>query len=315
MPGEKSMDFKSILTLRQILILVRPDLVQTHGSMSGRIAARSCGAKILYTRHSVFPISEKLRAGFGHKVSGLMNHHYSDLNLAVSPAAADNLRELGLRDRDIRVVMNGVAPMEGPSPERAQALRQEFGLEETCFTAGMFARLEPYKGQRTVLEAAKLLKEQGNRLRIFICGMGPDADALHTMRDSLELQDTVTLLGFVENVGELLGLMDVQLNASTGTEATSLSLLEGMSLGLPTVASRYGGTPYLIHEGQEGLLFEPGDSQGLADCLKKLMEDAALRQQLGRNARVSYENGYTAEHFARGVQAVYAELLGKEAEA
>jgi putative inorganic carbon (HCO3(-)) transporter len=315
MPGEKSMDLRSILALRQVLVLVRPDIVQTHGSMSGRIAARACGARILYTRHSVFPISERLRSGLGHRVSGLLNRHYSDLNLAVSPAAADNLRELGLRDRDIRVVMNGVAPMEGPSPERAEALRQEFGLEKDCFTAGMFARLEPYKGQRTVLEATKRLKDQGKHLRIFICGMGPDAQALKTMRDELGLQDTVTLLGFIENVGELLGLMDVQLNASTGTEATSLSLIEGMSLGIPTVASRYGGTPYLIHEGQEGLLFAPGDSQGLGDCLLRLMEDSALRQQLGKTAKASYERGYTAEHFALGVQRVYNELLGKEAEA
>jgi glycosyltransferase involved in cell wall biosynthesis len=315
MAGEKSMDLRSILALRQVLMLVRPDIVQTHGSMSGRIAARACGARILYTRHSVFPISERLRSGPGHRVSGLLNRHYSDLNLAVSPAAADNLRQLGLRDKDIRVVMNGVAPMEGPSPEREEVLRQEFGLEKGCFTAGIFARLEPYKGQRTILEAAKLLKDQGKHLRIFICGMGPDAEALKALRDELQLQDTVTLLGFVENVGELLGLMDVQLNASTGTEATSLSLIEGMSLGLPTVASRYGGTPYLIHEGQEGLLFEPGDSQGLKDCLLLLMEDPALRQQLGKTARASYESSYTAEHFALGVQKLYDELMGKEAEA
>ena len=80
-------------------------------------------------------------------------------------------------------------------------------------------------------------------------------------------------------------------------------------MGLPTVASSYGGNPYLIHDGQEGLLFRPGDAAELADCLSRLMEDTALRQRLSEQARKSYEEHYTAKAFASGVEAAYQRVL------
>lgn len=154
-----------------------------------------------------------------------------------------------------------------------------------------------------------MLKAQNHRLKILICGAGPMEEVLKDMVREMRLEDTVVLGGFVTNVDELLSLMDVQLNASTGTEATSLSLIEGMSLGLPTIASSYGGNPYLIHDGQEGLLFRPGDAAALADCLSRLMEDTALRQRLSEQARKSYEEHYTAKAFASGVEAAYQRVL------
>ncbi|MFR6187280.1 MAG: glycosyltransferase [Lawsonibacter sp.] len=66
------------------------------------------------------------------------------------------------------------------------------------------------------------------------------------------------------DVAALLNILDVQLNASYGTEATSLALLEGMSLGLPTIASDYGGNPWLVTDGENGLLFPSRDSQAMA---------------------------------------------------
>lgn len=307
--GERSMDFHSLLAFREICMLLRPEVVQTHGSLSGRIAARACGAKIIYTRHSVFPVSPRLKSGLGHLVSRWITGHYADLCLAVSPAAADNLLELGAKPERIVTVMNGAAPLSPASPERQAQLREQYGLPEGVFTAGMFARLEEYKGQTTVLEAAAMLKEQNRRLKILICGAGPMEEVLKDMVREMQLEDTVVLGGFVTNVDELLSLMDVQLNASTGTEATSLSLIEGMSMGLPTVASSYGGNPYLIHDGQEGLLFRPGDAVELADCLSRLMEDTALRQRLSEQARKSYEEHYTAKAFASGVEAAYQRVL------
>ena len=312
MDGERSADIWGLLRLRSVCMLLRPDVVQTHGSLSGRVAARACSAKIIYTRHSVFPVSPKLKSGPGHLVSRWMNRHYADLCLAVSPAAEDNLLELGVKPEKIVIVMNGAARPETATPERQAQLREQYGLPEGVFTAGMFARLEEYKGQTTVLEAAKQLKARGKQLKILICGAGPMEETLEQMVRDMQLEDTVILGGFVTNVGELLSMMDVQLNASTGTEATSLSLVEGMSLGLPTIASSYGGNPYLIHDGQEGLLFAPGDAGQLADCLRRMMEDSDLRSGLSACAKESYEQHYTAQVFAAELLRVYDRALGKE---
>ena len=312
-PGERSMDLRSIFALRRICILLQPELVQSHGSLSGRIAARACGAKIIYTRHSVFPVSPRLKAGPAHWASRWLNRHYADLCLAVSPAAEENLLELGARKDRIVTMMNGAPALTPASAEEKQALRQKYGLAEGEFTAGILARLEEYKGQTTVVDAAKILEEQGRHLKILICGVGSMEAPLRQKIRELGLENTVILCGFVENVAGVLSILDVQLNASTGTETSSLALIEGMSLGLPTIASAYGGNPYLIRDGQEGLLFRPGDARQLAACIARLMDDPALGQTLGRNGNAAYMEKYTARAFAANVEAAYERALGKGA--
>ena len=65
-------------------------------------------------------------------------------------------------------------------------------------------------------------------------------------------------LGFVQNVAEILSILDIQCNCSYGTEASSLALIEGMSLGLATVASDYGGNPWQVDDGaQRGCCSRP----------------------------------------------------------
>lgn len=294
-------------------MLLRPDLVQTHGSLSGRVAARACDARIIYTRHSAFPVSHRLKSGPGHWLSRYLTRHYADLCLAVSPAAEENLLELGAKKDRIVTMMNGAEPLQPATPEERDALHRQYGLTEGVFTTGIFARLEEYKGQTTVLEAAKLLKDRGHTLKVLICGAGPMEETLRNRIKELGLQDTAIMCGFVSNVAPLLSMLDVQLNASTGTETSSLALIEGMSLGLPTVASSYGGNPYLIDDGQDGLLFAPGNAEELADCVEKLMDDQELRRRLSAHALESYQKHFTAQAFAAGVLRAYDRALGKEA--
>ena len=79
----------------------------------------------------------------------------------------------------------------------------------------------------------------------------------------------------------LLNVLDVQLNASWGTEATSMALLEGMSLGLPTVASDYGGNPWVVRDGETGLIFPRRDPAALAGAMERLMNSPGERAAMG----------------------------------
>jgi glycosyltransferase involved in cell wall biosynthesis len=109
-------------------------------------------------------------------------------------------------------------------------------------------------------------------------------EAVKNRVQALGLGDSVVFLGFVTDVASVLSLLDIQLNASYGTEATSLSLLEGMSMGLPAVVSDYGGNPYLIEDGVSGLVFKSRDSLDLAKKIRRLMDDKALLKTIGDNA-------------------------------
>ena len=146
---------------------------------------------------------------------------------------------------------------------------------------------------------------------MVIAGAGGCEAELKTLVRAFGLEDTVLFAGFVQEVGRLLAALDVQANASYGTEATSLSLLEGMSLGLPAVVSDYGGNPGVIQDGVNGLLFPVRDAQALADALARLMDDPSLRQKLSDGAKAVYQSTFTADRYARTIEQVYLRAAGK----
>ena len=261
---DKSLDLPAIRKLKAIIRRERPQIVHTHGSLSGRIAARQAGVKVVFTRHCAFPVPERMKKGPGRWLNKTLNEHYTDQIIAVSPAAAENLTDGGISASKITVMMNGVAPAVRSPKEETDALRARWDIEEKDFVLGILARLEDYKGHMDILSALHTLRGEGRPVKLLIAGTGPYEDTLRRETARLGLEDDVRFLGFVTDVAPLLSVLDLQLNASYGTETSSLSILEGMSMGLPAVVSDYGGNPWLIDDGENGLLFPTRDSGALA---------------------------------------------------
>ena len=301
---------QDVKALQALIRRVKPDLVHTHGALSGRIAAKRCHVPVVYSRHSAFPVPAKLKYPPGRWVNKLLNEHYADHIIAVSPATRDNLTEGGISPKKITVVMNGVAPVAPISDGEKAALRQSLGLGKDVFTFGILARIEDYKGHLYLVYAAKLLKDRGySNFRILVAGTGAFEEEVTRAVTEMGVEDVVQMLGFRSDAAALLNILDVQLNASYGTEATSMALLEGMSLGLPTIASDYGGNPFVITSGQNGLLFPSKDSAALADAMAELMdhpeEVAIMREQ----ALETYQSRFTGEVFARNTEQIYENVL------
>ena len=312
--ADRSFHKDDVQTLRKLIKRVKPDLVHTHGALSGRIASRFCGVPVIYSRHSAFPVPAKIKYPPGRWVNKLVNEFFADHIIAVSPATMDNLTEGGISKKKITVVMNGVAPVEETLPEQRTALKAELGIPEDAFVFGILARIEDYKGHLYLVSAANLLKEKGyTNFRILIAGTG---DFEQDVRDAVIVSgvtDVVQMLGFRSDVKELLNICDCQLNASYGTEATSMALLEGMSLGLPSIVSDYGGNPWLVENGVNGLVFPTRDSRALADCMEQLMNSPDRGRALGKKAQEIFREGFTGEVFARNTEKVYLRVLKKGA--
>ena len=307
--ADRSYDKGDVKLLAELIRQVNPDIVHTHGALSGRIAAKRCGKKLVYTRHSAFPVPAKLRYPPGRWVNQWLNARYADRIIAVSPAAAENLTDAGVSPQKITVMMNGVAPVERSAPDVCRAFRVRYGLAENVFTAGILARIEPYKGHLHIVEAAEQLKREGRKLQVLIAGVGDYESELRRETARRNLEDTVFFLGFQTDVAPVLSVMDVQLNASYGTETSSLSILEGMSMGLPAVVSSYGGNPWLIDDGEDGLIFPNRDSAALARCLARLMDEPETLAHMGVRAREIFQQRFTGEIFAKNVEQVYLDLL------
>lgn len=301
---------QDVKALQALIRRVKPDLVHTHGALSGRIAAKRCHVPVVYSRHSAFPVPAKLKYPPGRWVNKLLNEHYADHIIAVSPATRDNLTEGGISPKKITVVMNGVAPVSPISDEQKAALRQSLGLGKDVFTFGILARIEDYKGHLYLVYAAKLLKDRGySNFRILVAGTGAFEEEVTRAVTEMGVEDVVQMLGFRSDAAALLNILDVQLNASYGTEATSMALLEGMSLGLPTIASDYGGNPFVITSGQNGLLFPSKDSAALADAMAELMDHPEEVAIMREKALETYQSRFTGEVFARNTEQIYENVL------
>lgn len=307
--ADRSYSRADVRVLEELIRREKPDLVHTHGALSGRIAARRCHVPVVYSRHSAFPVPAKLRYPPGRWVNKWVNEHYADRIIAVSPAAAANLTDAGISPKRITVMMNGVAPVARSAPEVCRDFRAQYGLSPDVFTAGILARIEPYKGHLHIVEAAQQLKEEGRKLQILIAGVGGYEEELRGEVARRGLEDTVFFLGFQTDVAPVLSVLDVQLNASYGTETSSLSILEGMSMGLPAIVSSYGGNPWLIDDGEDGLIFPNRDSAGLARCIARLMDEPETLARMSRRAVEIFQSRFTGEIFAKNVEQVYLDVL------
>ena len=309
--GDRSLDPAAVPVLRSICAAADPDIIHTHGSMSGRIAARGSHAKLIYTRHSAFPVPDNMKRGLRHQTNRLINALYADRIIAVSPATAENLTDSGIPAGRIEVVMNGVEPLVPADAETQAQWKSRLGLKPDDFVVGMLARLEEYKGHTLLLEAAAVLRDEGYPIRVLIAGAGSYEDAIRAKIQELQLEDTVQLLGFTSQVPEFLSILDVQVNCSWGTEATSLSLLEGFSLGVPAVVSSYGGNPWLVTDGENGLIFENRNAEALEDRLRRLMDDRDLLNDMSASARIVFKERYTGKIFAENIERIYRDVRKK----
>ena len=310
--AERSFSPEAIGSLWKLIHREKPDIVHTHGSFSGRIAARFTGSKVIYTRHSAFPVPERLKKGPGHWLNGAVNSFFADSIIAVSPATAENLTDSGVPEKKITIMMNGVDPLRRSSEDTCHALRSQLKIPAGVFTAGILARLEPYKGHMLLLEAAKTLKEEGRNFRFLIGGSGSAQQEIEDRIRELELEDRVLFLGFVRNVPDILSILDVQLNCSYGTEASSIALIEGMSLGLATVASDYGGNPWQVDDGVTGLLFRNLDGMDLADKLRLMMDHPETLSAMRHAALDAYNQRFTGKIFAGNIEAVYTNTINRK---
>lgn len=310
---DQSLDRRAIRQLKELFSVIKPDIVHSHASMSARIAARSVrGCKIVYTRHSVFEPSARISRGIGKLINGMINNHYADGIIAVADAAKQNLIATGVSPKKIRVILNGVDPVDRLDPVACSLAREHFGIGVHEPVVAIIARLTPVKGHRYLLEAIRLLKEKDIRARFVIAGTGEAEHELRALARQLDILDRVTFAGFLSDVTPLYNIMTIQVNASYGTEATSLSLLEGMSLGIPAVVSDFGGNPGVITDLKNGLITPQRDAPALARALARLLTDHELYHRLTAGAKAEFDARFQAPVMCRSIESFYESLLSHE---
>lgn len=305
--NNKSLDFKVIKDLKKIFRKIKPDIVHAHAAMSARVAAKFSGAKIVYTRHSVFEPSKVISKGLGKIVNGFVNNFFSDKIIAVAEAAKDNLVKTGVSDKKIIVIKNGVDYLEKYDDEKVGEIKNSYGLKNE-FIMTIAARLTFVKGHDYILEAVKKLKDDNLDFKLLIAGTGEYEENIRKKISELDVDDKVIMLGFVSDIEKIVNITDLNLNASFGTEATSLSLLEGLSIGVPAVVSDFGGNGGVIYDGTNGFLVETKNANELYEKIKLIINNKDLYNSLKEGSLKVFANEFTADKVVKKIQDVYLDL-------
>lgn len=288
--ADKSFDLRAINEFARIFKEEKPDIVHTHAAFSARIAAFLAGVRVrIHTRHSTFAPKPILTRFPLRNICGLINNTLSTMMVAVSESTKENLTAMGANPRKIEVIINGAEPLREVPATEADALRESLGIAPDDFVVGMSARLEEVKGHIYLIEAARILRERGcKNLRVLIIGTGAMEQMLKQKTREYDLGDCVIFPGFVNDVAPYIQIMDLIVNCSFGTEATSMALIEAMSLAKPAVATDYGGNAYIIENGKNGFIIPQKSASNLAEAIQKLLDNPAKRIEMAKVAYSKY---------------------------
>ena len=237
----------------------------------------------------------------------------ADSVIATDQATRDAVpRLLGVDAAKVAVIPNGVDLEEirrlTPAQPAAAAAQAVPALREAELVLLSVGRLEAYKGFADVAAALARLVERGAlpaRWAWVVVGSGPQADRL-----GRSMPGRVFLTGRVsdETLHALYARADAFVHA-TRFEGSSLVTLEAMAHGLPVVATRAGGIPDKVVEGETGHLVEPGDVGALAERLESLSRAPEARRRMGERGRARVEKHFAWSAIVEQVLGLYESLL------
>ena len=186
-------------------------------------------------------------------------------------------------------------------------IRAQYGIAEDSVIGMFHGRLDPEKGLDTLLEAVTQIKERN--FRLVLVGRGSEEYTAHLKQTVQEkgIAEKVVFAGFVHPVLPYVAAADFGILASTVQEGCPLSPQEYMSQGRPVVVTNNGGQREYVMQEQNGLLVPPGDAKALAEAMARLVDDAALRQRLGQQAKADFDDHLNYDHYYEQIKRIYEE--------
>lgn len=180
----------------------------------------------------------------------------------------------------------------------------------SSFRVVTVGRLAPVKGQRVLIDAFRILIAEGRHAELWIAGDGSERSALEQHAAACGLSQHVRFTGAISQpaVQELYREADCFALASFA-EGIPVVLMEAMSMEIPCVATWVNGIPELIRDERDGLLVPPSDAAALAKQIARLMDDAGLRERLGRAGRIRAREAFNLEPNTRQLTEIFAHRL------
>jgi glycosyltransferase involved in cell wall biosynthesis len=307
-------DAPAVLKLAQLCRAGRYDVVHTHtskGGFIGRAAARLAGVPVvLHTAHGfAFHEGSSRRSIAFYTALERLAAHWCDRVITVSEFHRQWAIRLGIASPEkIVTIRNGVSRSRLRTSRTRLEARDAFGFGGQDVVLGSVGRLAPQKGLETLIGVLPAVLERNPRVRLLLAGDGPSRDELHLLAERAGVASVVRILDFQESVGDVLNAIDIVVAPSL-REGLSISVLEAMALGKPTIATNIGSNLELIEDGVSGRLVAPNARQPLVEAIVQLAADPILAQRYGDAAKRRFELGFTEQAMKDALWSLYRELL------
>ncbi len=246
---------------------------------------------------------------------GMLVQRTADVILAVSEAAKSSYVQANpsLAGR-IKVVYNGVIVNRFAQSKKSSVL-WEYSIPQTCTLVGWIGQLSAAKGVKVLVEAAQMVIRRFPEVRFLVVGEALESRdrgykrELLSLVDKLGLANYVIFTGFREDIPEVLATIDILVHTSLFPDPLPRVILEGMAAGKPVVASNVGGVPELVVHGETGLIFDPGNVNGLVSALCFLLSHKTEATRMGEAGRNRVARNFTAEAYAKNIESIYMQIL------
>lgn len=308
------MDALGLFNVKRILQLVRflraekVDAIHTHmiySNIIGSLAGWLSGVPVVTTLHNEQYTVQRL-----HRVKMWIEKIFVNLFvariIAVGQAVLD-AHQPRFPAKPMTIVTNVSKFVPQISDSQKKRIREKL-VQEPSFTILIaVGRVTPQKAYPDLLAAFSQVYKHFPDTVLLIVGRGDDEKAVRELIADMQLSRNVFMLGFRNDVPELLAASDLYINSSHW-EGLPLILLEAMSAGLPVIATRVGDIPKVVIEGT-GLLVPPNDPDQLAQAIISMLNDREKMKEIGEAARSHVIANYSPQQWANHLLQIYSEAI------
>jgi glycosyltransferase involved in cell wall biosynthesis len=197
---------------------------------------------------------------------------------------------------------------------RDRLLLDELGIDPARTVIGTASRLSPERGVEYFIEAAAKLLARFPELTFVIAGSGPSDANLRLLSEALGVGSQMRFLGTRHDMARVYSIFDIFVNplpSSYAVAGTGNTTAEAMVCSRPVVTTNAGGIAEMVIDGVTGLVVESRDSEALATACARLLEDPALREDMGRAGRERILSQFTSRHLAERLESYYFRVIGR----
>lgn len=296
--GRSDLSWRTASAVRGAATSFRPDVIhvhESHGLPGAIFAARrmSRRPRLIASRRVDFPLRLGSRLKYGRM----------DRILAVSRAVLDVLTRSGLPAAKVALVHEGVK--DRPAQPGGREALIALGVPTGAPVVGNVAQLVDHKDHATLLRAASVVLAAKPECRFVICGDGPLRQDLEALARSLGISERVIFAGFRADLDALIPCFDI-FSLSSHLEGLGTSVLDAMCFSRPVVATRAGGIPDAVIDGETGRLVSPRDAAGLARALIETLDSETSRVRFGAAGRERFEKEFTSDAMTQATLREYA---------